>query len=492
MGCEMNLTRRLAALLLALSLIFAVFSSCGKAGDSGKSEGTLLADGATEETTEAETGILDFLPNKDFGGESFTILQRDGYDYEFKSEEQTGDLIEDAIYQRNSLVEDFYNIKIKTIEKPYTWGGGDTFNKELVSSIMAGDSDFDIVAGYAAMILGAIQKGLFINWYDVPNINVDNPWWSPQIADSLTINNKMFAMSGDISLSLWECMECIYYNQKIAENYSSGDFYQIVKDNSWTFDIMNESASQVYGDLNGNSEYDPGDMHGFIAVHSTPIDAFLPAFDIQVVKRGDDGWLHFTINSERTVGALEKLASMFFSGGNYAFMTATENLEVIFKEDRALFYAGDLRLSARLRDMETNYGILPYPKYDENQEKYYSSSTDGFSVILFPSTVSDIDFTGFITEALCAASSGIVVPAYYDVALKDKYNRDAQSAEMLDIIRSVLVFDYGYLNSFALDGAGHIFVELARRGKTDFASDYAKKEKALEKKLALMQEAYED
>ncbi|MGI6742423.1 MAG: hypothetical protein ACOX4O_02050 [Eubacteriales bacterium] len=488
----MNLIKRTAALLLALSLALAVFSSCGKAADSGKTDGTLSADGIAEETTEAETGILDYLPSMDFGGNTFTILQREGYDYEFKSEEQTGDLIEDAIYERNNLVKDLYNVKIKTIEKPYTWGGGDTFNKELVSSIMAGDSDFDIVAGYAAMILGAIQKGLFINWYDVPNVNVDNPWWSPQIADSLTINNKMFAMSGDISLSLWECMECIYYNQKIAENYNSGDFYKIVKDNAWTFDIMNTAASQVYGDLNGNGEFDPADMHGFIAVHSTPIDAFLPAFDIQVVKRGDDGWLHFAINSDRTVGALEKLASMFFGGGQYAFMTATENLEVIFKEDRSLFYAGDLRLSARLRDMETNYGILPYPKYDENQEKYYSSSTDGFSVILFPSTVKDIESAGFITEALCAASSGIVVPAYYDVALKDKYNRDAQSAEMLDIIRSVLVFDYGYLNSFALDGAGHIFVELARRGKTDFASDYAKKEKALEKKLELMMEAYAD
>ena len=166
----MILIKRTAALLLALSLALAVFSSCGKAADSGKTDGTLSADGIAEETTEAETGILDYLPSMDFGGNTFTILQREGYDYEFKSEEQTGDLIEDAIYERNNLVEDLYNVKIKTIEKPYTWGGGDTFNKELVSSIMAGDSDFDIVAGYAAMILGAIQKGLFINWYDVPNV----------------------------------------------------------------------------------------------------------------------------------------------------------------------------------------------------------------------------------------------------------------------------------------------------------------------------------
>ena len=222
MGCEMNLIKRTAALLLALSLALAVFSSCGKAADSGKTDGTLSADGIAEETTEAETGILDYLPSMDFGGNTFTILQREGYDYEFKSEEQTGDLIEDAIYERNNLVKDLYNVKIKTIEKPYTWGGGDTFNKELVSSIMAGDSDFDIVAGYAAMILGAIQKGLFINWYDVPNVNVDNPWWSPQIADSLTINNKMFAM-----LMIFHCLMGMHgvhlLQSEIAENYNSGD-----------------------------------------------------------------------------------------------------------------------------------------------------------------------------------------------------------------------------------------------------------------------------
>ena len=225
---------------------------------------------------------------------------------------------------------------------------------------------------------------------------------------------------------------------------------------------------------------------------STAIDSYLPAFDIQVVKRGEDGWLAFTMNTERMVSALEKMQSLFFDGSNSAMMTATINVQKIFQEDRALFYANDLRSSALLRDMETDYGIVPYTKFDSAQAKYYSTSTDDFSLILFPSTVTDLDFVGCITEAMCAVNSAVVVPAYYDIALKDKYNRDQQSAEMLDIIRENLIFDVGYLNSYALNSAGHLFVQLVREGQIDFASSYARNEKIYKKMLQKMHAAYED
>ena len=139
-----------------------------------------------------------------------------------------------------------------------------------------------------------------------------------------------------------------------------------------------------------------------------------------------------------------------------------------------------------------DYGIVPYPKFDSAQAKYYSTSTDDFSLILFPSTVTDLDFVGCITEAMCAVNSAVVVPAYYDIALKDKYNRDQQSAEMLDIIRENLIFDVGYLNSYALNSAGHLFVQLVREGQIDFASSYARNEKIYKKMLQKMHAAYED
>ncbi len=481
------------ALLLALLLLAEALWSCAGTPETLSDE--TAPDSpvpAAAETEPEETELLAYLPEKDFEGRDYTILLRTGYEYEFYTDELTGEIINDAVYERNDTLEGRYNIGIRTVDRATTWGSGDRFNPELNASIMAGDAEYDIVAGYAAMILGAVQKDLFINWYDVPYIDVSKRWWSAQIADSLTINGKLFAMTGDIALTVWEDMVCMYFNQKLVEDYGVGDLYELVLNGEWTFEKLLSAVSLVSGDLNGDGRYTADDLYGYISYWSTAIDSYMPAFDIQVVKRGEDGWLSYTMNTERMIGALEKMQALFFDGSNCAMMVSSGDLQKIFEEDRALIFAHDLRTSAKLREMNSDFGIVPYPKYDDAQEKYYSTSTDIFSLMLFPATIPDPEFVGLVTEAMCAVSSSTVIPAYYDIALKDKYNRDAQSARMLDIIRDSLIFDVGYLNSFALSTAGHLFVQLVREGRTDFASAYAKNEKVYLKKLEKMLEAYED
>lgn len=479
-------TRILSAIMLC-----AILASCGEsAGEAAVPASTESGGAVTETTEEVQTDILDLYPDTDFGGQKFTMLLRSGYTYEFAVEEETGEIIDDAIFERNRAVEEKYNIKFSFVDKPDEWGN-EKFNKDLNASIMAGSGDYDLVAGYAAMILGAIKPGMFYSWYDLPTVDVSKPWWSSQIADSLTVNGRLYAMTGDIALSLWRNMVCIYFNQKIASDYSIGELYQPVRDGVWTFDRMREAASKVSADLDGDQKFTQADLYGYISYHSTAIDSYLPAFNIQVLKRGEDGWLHFTLNNEKTVGALEKMHSLF-RDGDFAVTASSWDHEKIFKEDRSLFYAHDLRTSSSLRDMETDYGILPYPKYDENQEKYYSTATDIFSLLLVPSDIRDPEMVGCVAEALCAKSSDTVIPAYYDISLKDKYNRDADSSEMLDLIRNSLIFDIGYLNSYYLESAGHLFVSLVHAGSTDLASAYAKKEKAYEKRLAKMLESYDD
>ena len=492
---EATTVKRTLSAALALLMLGGAFSACGETTGSATDASPVSAEPLTEDAAETEpreTDLLDALPEGDFGGRDYTILLRTGKEYEFFSGELTGEIINDAVYERNTTVEDRWNVRIGYVDRATTWGSGDRFNPELNAMILAGDSDFDIVAGYAAMILGAVEKGLFLNWYDIPHIDVNERWWSAQIADSLTINGKMFAMTGDIALSLWENMVCMYFNRQMAENYGTGDLYGTVLEGNWTFDRLRAAVQGVTEDLNGDGRITVDDRFGYVSFWSTAVDSYLPAFDIQIVKRGEDGWLTYTMNSERMIGALEKMQSLFFDGTQSAVMYSSGDLQKVFAEDRALFFAHDLRTSATLRDMESDYGIVPYPKYDDAQEKYYSTSTDIFSVMLFPSTVSDLEFAGCVTEALCALSWQKVIPAYYEIALKDKYNRDSQTGAMLDIIRDSLIFDVGYLNSFALSTAGHLFVQLAREGRTDFASAYAKNEKVYLKKLAKMQEAYGD
>ena len=155
-----------------------------------------------------------------------------------------------------------------------------------------------------------------------------------------------------------------------------------------------------------------------------------------------------------------------------------------------LFFMQLMQMVPKLRDMDADFGILPYPKLDEAQAQYSSTSRDNFDLFVVPIDVKDTEFTGIITEALCAESYRSVVPKYYDVVLKSKTSRDEESAEMIDIIRDNLTFDIGYLCSSSLSGIGHIFVGLIRSNSNDLVSKFAAVEKPAGKLLEKMLVSY--
>lgn len=162
----------------------------------------------------------------------------------------------------------------------------------------------------------------------------------------------------------------------------------------------------------------------------------------------------------------------------------------MFAGGQALFYAIFFDTITDLRDMETDFGILPYPKLNEAQTDYASTSRDNFDVFALPLDVKDPECSGIITEAMCAESYRTVIPAYYDVVLKTKSSRDEESAEMIDMIRDSLTFDFGYLCSNSLNGIGHIFVGMVRENKTDLASSFAARESGAQIALDEMLAAY--
>ena len=108
--------------------------------------------------------------------------------------------------------------------------------------------------------------------------------------------------------------------------------------------------------------------------------------------------------------------------------------------------------SPELRGMETEYGILPIPKFDEDQEEYYSLAHDLFTVYGVVSSVNsiDLDNVGAVMEAMAIESYKVVTPAYYEVALKGKYSKDPQSWEMLDMIMNNLKINGGLLYTIKL------------------------------------------
>ena len=79
--------------------------------------------------------------------------------------------------------------------------------------------------------------------------------------------------------------------------------------------------------------------------------------------------------------------------------------------------------------MEADFGIIPYPKLDEAQKQYVSRVEYYFPTIV-PINSDSLGITGVMLEALQSESAKTVRPAYYDIALKTKYTRDDESAQI--------------------------------------------------------------
>ena len=189
----------------------------------------------------------------------------------------------------------------------------------------------------------------------------------------------------------------------------------------------------------------------------------------------------------------DEIFDEFFSlmNNDACFLRFTEGAinytgEDIFKSGRAMMADGSLGSAASLRSMDDDFGIVPYPKFDEDDD--YATAINGAAPLaVIPITVSDVERTGAITEALCAYSSRDVIPAFYEVSLKTKYSRDDESEEMMDLIKNSIVYDIGYLAANSLQSCGR---DMAKSGGTDFASFYASNEASAKKKVDEFNESY--
>ena len=478
-----------ACLLLAAMLISSAtaLASCGDTQDTQTPADTANAGGETAavETEPVDPRLLvsDDLPEKDYTGRKFRFLLRQNYEYEFDVKEADGDTMNDAIFNRNLKISERYGVEFESTAVSAIWNEG-IFNKTIATAVTAGDNAYDLVCGYMCDITPTITQGLYTNWYDIPCVNLEKPWWSALMTEAFTINDRIYMITGDLALSFWEMMNGIGFNKGVAAAHDLEDMYTVVDEGRWTYDFMEAVCKEISKDVNGDSVWDKADMYGWASNFSTGIDAMKEAFELSIIEKDDNGLPQFTVATDKTVEVLEKVGAFFKN--NYGFMAEANkdsDAHTMFSEDRALFLAMNMDVVSDLREMNTDFGIIPYPKWNEAQENYGSTVQDGATVFLVPQTVDDPEFVGIITEAMAAESYKYVVPAYYDVVLKTKSSRDEESARMIDLIRDTVKIDFGYIHSTALSGAGHLFVQQVRAGTSTIASAYKGIEKAAQKKL---------
>lgn len=487
--------RRVLSLLLALFLAGGMIS-CSETTNTDPSAAVENAAAApsAEETVPAEpedtnAHLYEDLPTGDFEGRSFSILTPIHSENDFIGE-AGGDVISDAVYRRNLKVEEDLNVTIVPISEAGLWGDQDGYINKIKVSVMAADDSYQLISGYAAYITSIASEGVLANWNDVADVNFTKPWWNQDIVYEMNVADKLFYVTGDLSMTSLDYLFCLFFNKDLMSDFGLETPYEIVREGAWTFDVMTSYVEPVNIDVNGDGKMTIDDMYGYSSDTTNFISAYQAAFDADITVKDDNGLPVLAITEESFVDKFTTMytflvdsPSVFLSGteGDYTDDLNREATK-IFSEGRALFEAQLLGSSAALRNVEIDFGILPYPKYTEDQANYMTTAWDAYNLFCIPLTA-DLDFVGKITEYMAAYSFDIVLPAFYDKALISKYARDTESADMIAIIRESATYNFGQVNSIHCSSCGHIYRDLVGAKNSNIASKVAGSVKAMTKSL---------
>ncbi len=355
--------------------------------------------------------------------------------HELWAAEATGEILNDAIYNRNCETEEFLNVVIAPVY------GGDTnaIKSGLTKAVTAGSTDFDAVFNRMDFFDAPLLAGALYNLKSVAPMDTTHPWWDKMIVDSFTLfDSRLYWISGDFNILDDYAAEAVFFSKKLCDDHDLAYPYDAVREGKWTIDLFFDMAKTVEVDVDGDGALTVGtDVVGHLE-QNDHIKHWIYALGEKSVNLNADKTLEVHTLTERHVNVIDKLFALMVDEG----MTYTGKT-VDFAAGGSLFYGDMIAFINRLRDMEEDFGVVPMPKYDEAQESYGAYVSNGWTTAMaLPLTCADVDFTGTCLEVLSATSSDTVRAAVYDVMLTNKLVRDDDSVEMIKIIFACKSYDW--------------------------------------------------
>lgn len=428
--------KHISALLL-LAILTSITASCG-----GETPDPM----PLTETTDVETTEQSWLPDADYQGYKFRILNFETYFSSYvkiDSQEQSGEKLDDAVYTRNRKIEQALNFTIEEVTMPYAKWNADqiALMDRVTNSVMAGDDEFDAAYVQPYFKPSILTEGSLVDLKTVSELKLNEIWWDRSVNSSFTINDKLFAATGALQFMPLDSVWVLLFNEDKLDSLGLEYPYQLVRDGKWTLDKFYEYA-QKCTNLNGDESFawnESGNAVYGIAGHTSVPGAMIYSCDYRFVEPDKSGY-KVQLSSEKLFSALDKITKLFDSESgiirvNNGDGTKSDGYIGMFRNGRAAFVTVGLSAVSEYRDMKDSYGLVPFPKLDEDQENYISQTGVSSQMLGIPATVKDLSRTGTILEALTHESYDSVMPVYYGVRVEQNGLRNEDSIEMLQLVR---------------------------------------------------------
>lgn len=457
---------------IAFLLIFAMLLSLAACSDAGTEEKNAnasadAAGSAAEAETEPETEkpFLDNLPDDlDWNGAEIRFLSAiESKSIALQEEDEVGELVADAYWKRNEALSGRLNI---TIAEPVVTGF-DNFNAAAKQSVTAGSDDYDIFCGHTRFNISLAANHNLLNLKDAEYLDLSQKYWSTLYTQNVNYKDNLFWLAGDMTHSFISYLYAMFVNSSLWNDlYTGENIYDIVLEGNWNLDTLAHYAESCYIDLNGNGAKDDNDSYGVIMQQGHVLNGMFFAAGTQYTSIDEAGNYTIILNNEHTVDVFNKLHTLFYST-DYGRMLENSAFDgtcvEMFVSDRLLFCPNTFAFAEneKVRDMESDFFIVPLPKYDEKQEDYRVNQYDGVPIYGIPVTspVDHFDMVTSVLEAMCSMTSKSVIPVYYDMALKNKYSRDQTTAIMIDLVHDSITADFSFCWGDTIGGIMSVFYE---------------------------------
>ena len=404
------------------------------------------------------------IPDVYYNGLNFNILTfvnefcADGYSHFGYGEELEENIVNTAIEKRNAAVEEKLGINIieTAIDDSDRMCG--TAYQTFINIVQSGINDYYIVCPsvYTSAILA--QEGYFVDLMSLENLHkLKATWWDQFFVNQMSLNDKLYFVTGDMCTYSRTSLSVIYFNKNLFEDYGLENPYELVKNRKWTINKMYEMSKTISTDIDNNGLIDYKDKFGIGGQVDTVL-FWLYAFNGTIASKDSDDNPYLTINSKYNQDRIEKIltimhdnncyinANDYWSNTDEYVISPSEIIRNSFIEGNCLFFISDIKNINSFQNMDQDFGILPFPLYDENQQDYahilgcWSSNT-----LTIPKYIGEdkTEIASIVMEALGAETKEIVTPAFYEIMLKLQRTRDLESIDMIDIIFNSIICDLG-------------------------------------------------
>ena len=474
----MNRMKRSLAILLASLMLLPALAACGEVDDPSDTKPSSQTTSSEDDTSiPADRLPADLKYNK----ETITFISVNEMDYD----DLTGDVVEDAVFERNKAVEERLNVEINVIQE-------DTPIDKVTTAVNGGSSDYDVMVELCWRAAPKFTGNYFYNLRNTEYLDFEMPWWNQSFTDVVTYNDITFGVTGAMVLSLYRRTYVTVFNKDLFTDANQPFLYDSVENGTWTLDKQTSLVPLFHQD-NGNSQKDMvGDIYGFVSNDFIFVDPYWASCEVDIIHKNSDGEYEWVFDSSKLHDMAEKVLALYYGTGDAAYIEnddyqAEQTVMAVFSGGYAAMGTMVIQMleEPAMRQMTQAYGVVPIPKYSESQKTYYSQMHDGFTIACFPNTVKAdrADMLSAVLEAMSSVSYRIVRPVYYETALRTQIAKDPQSAEMMDLIINNIRIDAGFVYSHSMGSFHQGFQQLVDSGNNNAVSRYKRMTTAAQRAL---------